>query len=313
MDIKRSILKYITGSEAADEKLALDEWKAQSEENLAALKNIVEMQQHLSILGDYKEVDEAKAWTKIEQNLHPQSETKVKSNLLMKIAAALIFVIAATVVFKYTYNDTTTRSPIVFDSSVTKNVKLNDGSHIILDGVTTLTQTSERNVIINGSAYFDIAKDPKNPFVITTNHGLVTVLGTAFNIFTNKTKSQVYVTEGKVKISYREQDYFLEASQMITLNDQEVAVVSSPVIKPNAWKNKILAFENKSLKYVLESVAIYYNVTLDWQIKEHQDQCKINTVFKDETIQDVMKELALLSDVRYELTTTKLIIKSYKC
>jgi ferric-dicitrate binding protein FerR (iron transport regulator) len=310
MNFKHSIIKYITGSEAAEEKAALDDWKADSEENLAALKNIVDMQQQVSILKNYQEVDTSRAWANIEQKIQQNDAPKQKPNYILKIAASLLFIIAAIFVFNKINEG---NNSVEYLATTNKTIDLQDGSHIWMQKNSKLNQTSYRNVSLDGQAYFDIAKDPKTPFEVSTHHGKITVLGTEFNIITSKDKTQIYVSEGKVKVEYAGKKQILEVSQMITISENEMAVASSPFIKPVHWKNKILSFENNNLRYVLESVAIYYNIQLDWQIKAKEDQCKINTVFKDETLEDVMIELALISGLVYEIKGKTIIVKSYKC
>lgn len=312
MNINKSILKYITGREAAEEKDVLDDWKNQADENLAGIKNIIEMQQQLSALSDYKDVDQHKAWNNIEQKM-TSSEPKT-SFKLYKIAAALVFVIVALFAIK-TFSDTYTTSEqvIVFTGSRDKNIQLEDGSVVLLEDESILNQTSTRNVNLQGTAYFDVAKDPATPFVVHTHHGTITVLGTEFNIHTYQAKTQIYVSEGKVKVNYQNKEYILEIGQMITLTDVAATTANHPGIQPSVWKNKILTFENKSMRYVLESISIYYNLDLEWSDKIQSDQCKINTVFKDETIEEVMKELSLISGLKYELRDSKIIIKSFKC
>jgi transmembrane sensor len=314
MNINKSILKYITGKEASEEKEALDSWKAESEDNLAAIKNIMEMQQQVSSLSDYKEVDHQKAWANIEQKMQAPSASISIPYKVYKIAAAIIFIIIAAFVISNNLDGLFPgEKTIVFKGSGIQNFQLKDGSNIILAEGSLLTQTVLRNVDLEGSAYFDISKDPSNPFVVTTHHGKVTVLGTEFNIHTTGSKTQIYVSEGKVQVSYLDKLYILEAGQMISMSGNNILMSNPPAIKPSDWKNKILTFENKSLKYVLETVAIYYNRELDWQYTEKSDPCKLNTVFKDESIDEVMKELSIISGVNYELTDKKIIIKSFKC
>ena len=50
MSLKKSILKYITGSKSAEEKIALEGWKQEAEENLTALKELLILEQNSSII-----------------------------------------------------------------------------------------------------------------------------------------------------------------------------------------------------------------------------------------------------------------------
>ena len=310
MSLKKTILKYITGNKSAEEKIALEGWKQEAEENLTALKELLILEQNSSILKDYKEVDHVLAWEKIQaktgQHVPNHPITKY-----IKIAAIFVFVLAALFTFR-SFTDETTNN-LVYKGDQVKNVNLEDGSDVLLEAQTVITQTAFRNINLQGKAYFDIAKNPQIPFVIVLNHGLVTVLGTEFNINTTSEKTSIVVTEGKVKISYRNKEYTLSAGDGITINDKDVVVQSKHVLQPEVWKNRILRFENQSLYNVMVSVAYYYNLELDWLPAALDDTCKINTSFKDESVEQVLKELKLLAGIQYDITATKIILKSFKC
>lgn len=310
MSLKKSILKYITGNKSAEEKIALEGWKQEAEENLTALKELLVLEQNSSIIKDYKEVDHVKAWKNIEAKTG-QSLPNHQITKYIKIAAIFVFVIAALFTFRTITADNTNN--LVFKGDQVKNVNLEDGSEILLETQSVITQTAFRNINLQGKAYFDIAKNPEIPFVIVLNHGLVTVLGTAFNINTSPQKTSIVVTEGKVKINYNNKEYTLSAGDGITINDKNIVVQNKHILTSEDWRNKVLRFDNQSLYNVMVSVAYFYNLELDWIPAALEDNCKINTSFKNETVEQVLKELKLLAGIQYEITATKIILKSFKC
>ena len=86
-------------------------------------------------------------------------------------------------------------------------VHLPDGSTVWLNAHSRLRYASTgtkaasfRNVQLTGEAYFDVAHNPKQPFVVHTTTARVRVTGTAFNVraFAAEDSVEVSVTHGRV-------------------------------------------------------------------------------------------------------------------
>ena len=61
---------------------------------------------------------------------------------------------------------------------------------------------SIRKVILKGEAYFEVAKNPKKPFVVNASNVDIRVIGTAFNVMAYDDEEMIETTlaEGKVVI-----------------------------------------------------------------------------------------------------------------
>lgn len=79
-------------------------------------------------------------------------------------------------------------------------VTLNHGSEL---RYSSAPNAPVREVTLKGEAYFDVAHDPKRPFIIHANGVTVKVLGTAFNVkaYTGQSQVKVTVTRGLVDVS----------------------------------------------------------------------------------------------------------------
>lgn len=76
---------------------------------------------------------------------------------------------------------------------------LSDGTKVWLNAKTTFSfpdhfDDHQRNVILDGEAYFDVAHNEKSPFVIQTEKYNVKVLGTEFNVRAYK-EDEIYAFE----------------------------------------------------------------------------------------------------------------------
>jgi len=101
------------------------------------------------------------------------------------------------------------------------SVKLVDGSMVYLAAYSSL-QYSERfggNVraatLLNGNAFFKVAKDQKHPFIITSGAITTNVLDASFYIDLDKDKASVKVITGQVKVVWGKQVAFLKPNESV--------------------------------------------------------------------------------------------------
>ncbi|MBD8387692.1 FecR family protein [Dysgonomonas sp. BGC7] len=86
---------------------------------------------------------------------------------------------------------------------------LNDGSIVYLNTETSLKypksfEGDKRQIYLQGDAYFDIARNPEQPFIIETESVRIEVLGTAFNVnCTNKDIFSLSVQHGLVSVTIK--------------------------------------------------------------------------------------------------------------
>ena len=154
-----------------------------------------------------------------------------------------------------------------------RTVKLPDGSTIRLHYETELKvpekfANNERTVFLSGNAYFEIAKDPKRPFIIYTGNSKTQVLGTSFAIRTykNSEETEIIVTSGKVTFSDKNKPQNLVT---LTVNDHAVlkadkSIKTGKVDAQNltAWKDNKLVFEKASLAEIIEVIEPWYDIEI---------------------------------------------------
>jgi transmembrane sensor len=75
-------------------------------------------------------------------------------------------------------------------------VTLNTDSKIRLD----VTKTQRLVELEQGEAFFDVAKDPSRPFIVTAGSKRVVAVGTKFSVRREHNELQVFVTEGRVRV-----------------------------------------------------------------------------------------------------------------
>ncbi|MGN6420564.1 MAG: FecR family protein [Pseudobacter sp.] len=149
---------------------------------------------------------------------------------------------------------------------------LPDGTKVWLNAASSITYPAvfvgkERKVMINGEAYFEVAKNKEMPFMVEVRGmSTVEVLGTSFNInaYSNEETVNTTLVEGSVKINKR---VVLKPGQQAVVKDSAaVSVVNNADLeKAIAWKNGLFSFNNADLVSVMRQLERWYGVKVIYQ------------------------------------------------
>lgn len=196
----------------------------------------------------------------------------------MAVAASLLLAVGVTTLFSGQSSDPAGHSAELVASISTaraeqRTAKLFDGSQIELGGASKVavdfTGPNRLVRLTQGEAYFDVAPNPEQPFVVETSYGNVTAVGTAFNIRLVKDRFVVTVTEGTIDVDpMREtvvpQKIRVEAGSALALDDRTNAAQDSvkPAV-PVSWRDGWLTYRSEPLEYVVEDINRYSEVRIE--------------------------------------------------
>ena len=194
-------------------------------------------------------------------------------------------------------------------------LELPDGSQVWLNATssihfpTSFTGTARR-IEITGEAYFEIAKNPNMPFVVTVNNSEVQVLGTHFNINAYNDEDNVKTTllEGSVRFVNDEHINILKPGQQAQLTkDGMTKVVSNvDVDEVVAWKNGMFAFENAGIETIMRQLSRWYDVEIEYKGKT--DDLFIAEMRRNIKLSDALKALELTGKVKFDIQEKKIIV-----
>lgn len=206
------------------------------------------------------------------------------------------------------------------DYSEIKQVTLSDGSVIHLNGGTKLgIKESEfgkqkREVwLVDGEAFFDVAKDPDRPFIIYSKDLQVKVKGTSFNVkaYNGLKEQTVSVRSGKVEVSNEQQ-----LLGMLTTNEQinydsSVGRFSKNVCdyqNAMAWIDGRVVLENANAQELAIRLRQKFNVSLTGYADLLQER-RVNAIFNSEaTLEDIMSNVCALYNVKYKIKDKEVLI-----
>ncbi|MFY0652440.1 MAG: FecR family protein [Cyclobacteriaceae bacterium] len=243
--------------------------------------------------------------------------------------AAVVAVLLASAVVLYTKREsesTTVLSPIAIkylDKTTPKGArvtfKLSDGSTVNLNANSKLIypesfDEDNREVYLEGEAFFDVAENVEKPFIVTTGDIQTKVLGTTFNIkaLTSSENIEVALVTGSISLSN------LKSSESLLLKPDEMGTYngsSQPIIKSLydrervlGWKEQLLTFSNTDFSEVIESLENWYGVS--FVIKSKKKFTKGFTgKYKNKSLETVMKGLSFSYEFNFRISDKVIIIE----
>jgi len=138
-------------------------------------------------------------------------------------------------------------------------VQLADGTKVQLNTDTRLTQTMTANARVvmleQGEAYFDVAKDPRRPFVVYAGGRKITDIGTKFSVRREGDGIEVLIAEGRVRVDMpnaRAGSRPVEASAgsiVIAKTDGTLVALKSQhdIADRLSWRQGMLVFDQETL------------------------------------------------------------------
>ncbi len=144
-------------------------------------------------------------------------------------------------------------------------VQLADGSKIWLNAGSRLIYPQvfdgpEREVLLEGEAYFDVAQRSGQPFIVRSRGVTMTVLGTTFNVNTYTSSVVTTLCTGKLRVSAAQQQMVLLPDEQLDYNPgggfgkREVDTRDF-----TAWKDGDLYFDGEELEAITKSLSRYYD------------------------------------------------------
>lgn len=257
------------------------------------------------------EFDVDKAWESIEQ-YKTKEETKVfilsPFKKFLRVAAVIAVLLAGSFFYLNTLNESFTT-----DYAENKSITLPDASEVILNAESELAFSEKkwdknRNVNLKGEAYFKVAKGKK--FTVKTTQGLVTVLGTQFNVETRKNYFEVTCFEGLVSVTINGKETKLSAGNSILTIDGNTTMMKATVNGVPSWLSKESSFKSIPLHYVMDELERQYNIEV---VTEGIDTAQLFTgTFSNDNLELALKSISVPLQIKFNLDGDKVLFYAEK-
>jgi transmembrane sensor len=152
------------------------------------------------------------------------------------------------------------------------DMQLADGSHVWLNAGSSITfpvafTGNERNVTMDGEAYFEVAHDAKKPFSVSKDQMKVEVLGTHFdvNTYSDEPVMKVSLLEGSVKITSRNESKTIRPGEQAQISSDIKVLTNVNMDDVMAWKNGLFSFNRTDVKTLLQEISRWYDVEIVYE------------------------------------------------
>jgi transmembrane sensor len=225
-------------------------------------------------------------------------------------------------------------------------VWLNSGSKLSYD---KSYGNGTREVSLSGEAYFDVVKNPAHPFVIHTVSIDIKVLGTAFNVksFPNEKNTETSLIRGSIEVTFKnrpaEKIILKPNEKLVTANEEPVkdsarqeestekpklslqkdpkrqeplVMVSHLTYEPHdstvietSWMENKLIFRSETFEDLAIKLERWYGISIRFADEDIKPK-RVTGVFENESLQQALKALQLITPFNYKMNKSEVIISS---
>lgn len=326
-DLDPILAKWLTGTATEEELAYLKEWSSRDEQNSKLKETLQNVWKEKTAEPVLVNVDEKinEIWLKgmKQKNAKPSYWSP-----LLKVAAVILFLLGVSWVFYLNYRPSPTDSQLVAEqitifkenpSGQKTKLFLPDGSTAYLNSASSIQyiagfQGSERRIILEGEAYFEVAKDNDKPFIVSARGMETLALGTEFNVnaYQETERISVSLVSGKVLIQQTgtsDLNVTLLPGKELVVNPLTLEASEQDFDKDyvTGWKEGHLYFQRAGFNEVKLKLERWFGIEIQ-VIGQIPQDWKVSTVYKGQTLKNILTDLTYSKNFAYEIIDEKVII-----
>ncbi|MGV8094316.1 MAG: FecR family protein [Mangrovibacterium sp.] len=263
--------KILSGNTTTEELETFNHWLSADEKNKKAFESYKKIWDWGGRLKQY----DLKA-AKLKTEIKILEKLKGKKNFMyywQRIAAILILPVLVFSVLQYDSGNTKQNTVPLVTTQIPFGARttllLPDGSTIWLNSGSEVSYPQSfgkiREITLKGEIYLEVKKD-KKPFVVKTDLGEVTVLGTKFNVssYTGEPFMTTLV-EGSVVVKDKagSDEIHLKPGFQYVSQDGKYTVKEVPISIYTSWKDGKMIFRREPFETVAKRLERWFNVTIE--------------------------------------------------
>lgn len=316
------IAKVLQGEASPEEQRELDVWLSADTANRGAFEEMKAKWGETDVLLEAPQFDATLAWEKVSARMQPAiTETAPKKSRTIAFPSWLRYssaIAAMLVIAVLVWNPFGNDMVRVAAADANKRIELPDHSVITLRKGSSFSypekfSDGERKVALEGEAFFEVARNEQQPFIIDAKSVSVKVLGTTFNVHCNENSADVAVATGRVQVASR-----ADAGRTVILTrGSKVHYEDGRFIqKPNegyesSWKEDTLSFNGIPFSQVIAAIVAVKDtaIAFDNAVTPQQRQQAITVSFRNESLEEMLAELCLIAHCRWEKTGATYLVR----
>jgi transmembrane sensor len=308
--------RYIQNSAGEEEILRLSSWIRNNQEisswleqQILASSSTIDTEIKMRMLRNI----EIGISTENDSTNERQTQIRFRLNKIMRVAALFILpVLTAVGVYLYMSKLENSTAPLIVavERGQKANITLPDGSKVWLNSQSKLTYTAsfnikKRELQLDGEAYFEVAHNPKKPFIVRSRDIAVEALGTAFGVkaYNEDNLISSILMRGKVRVTTPDGEAILAPNERIMYNKSTHKKVQNTVTNATdftGWIHNELRFENESLGDIAITIQRIYNVDVVFASVQLKNQRYTGTI-NNNSLESVLNIISLTSPISFQI------------
>jgi len=262
------IRRYRAGTATERDKYLLDKIWEEAQEDSSFLDSLSESDREALKMRMFTETRLRISQLSEESTVHRRLVAGYLRPWMYRAAAAIVLLAVASSIL---YWNSRRMTEFRTDFGERLSVTLPDASQVTLNGNSTLrynkdwTADNNREVWIDGEGFFAVQHTANHQkFIVHVSGQLdVQVLGTKFNIKSRDKRSEVMLTEGKVRLDlpdHKNSPVFLKPGELATMADQKLSKRVVQQKQYTSWLSYTLIFDRTPLRDVAELLKDTYGL-----------------------------------------------------
>lgn len=316
------------GECSEDELIEVNSWMKESNDNARQLFRMEEVYQvgKRNIHADERQMAlaEKRLYKRLEQEKEkPRKRFHINQWVRYAAVIAILVLAGGGAAGYWFYQNKTEMLVAVAEEGIVKEVTLPDGTKVWLNNSATLTypkefSEKERNVHLEGEAYFEVTKNHQKPFIVKSDAMQVRVLGTTFNFKCDKhcRVSEATLIEGEIEVKGNQEEgqIILTPGQRAELNRATGRLTVKQVdAKMDAvWHDDLIPFEKANIFTITKALERFYEVKIILSPDIKSDKTYSGVLKKKTNIESVLKSLQNSIPIDFKIVGSNIFISSAK-
>lgn len=193
---------------------------------------------------------------------------------------------------------------------------LEDGSRVWLNSASELRYPvrftdKNRQVILEGEAYFEVARNEARPFIVKAGGQQVEVLGTSFDVTAYPGEPGIYTTllHGSVEVSGEEGKQLLKPGQQAIYTAKGIEVKEVNAALYCSWIQDRFVFVSEELEAVARKLERWYDVSFFFAGESLKAKRFSGSIPKYSDLSKVLKMLELTTNIRFKKTDKTVVVE----
>jgi len=303
------LLRYLNEETDAAETARVMSWLEQHPKNKTVLYKLAYIYFVQRTHSNIANRDPHRAFQQVYRRI--RRSTRIRTLKRVAVAACLLIGLSGIGLFFYTQQAPSHAwTTIHAQDKLRTAFSLPDGTRVFLNSGSSLSYPSaytgpERSVKLYGEAYFDVAHNAKQPFVVHTADDAmkIKVLGTEFTVtaYGDGKPIETTLVSGSVQLEIGEAPALvMKPAEKAIYQPQsnKLQLVNTDTEWETDWIHNRLAFRNTPMATVLERLVRYYGVEFD--VKDDVIYSYHFTgVFEDKPLHHVLDYMRIASKISY--------------